>query len=158
MRSLRVVTLNLWNDRGEVMARLATAIDGLRALAPDVVALQEVCAPAGPDNQAALLARELDMKWAFDAVDPDRQGGPVGNAILTRFPVREAQVPDARHLSTFQKLEALGDARLSDIGRSGLPHNLLRDIRALYPGDGLSLHRAIERAVAELLHYRNGTH
>jgi len=66
----------------------------------------------------------------------------------------DEQVPNAGHLTTFQKLEALGDARLSDIGRSGLPHNVIADLRGLYPDSGASLSWTIERAIGELLHLR----
>ena len=42
MERLRVVTLNIWNRQGPWRERLPLIRDGLAALAPDVVGLQEV--------------------------------------------------------------------------------------------------------------------
>ena len=42
MANLRVVTLNLWGTEPPLEARLELAARQLRALAPDVVCLQEV--------------------------------------------------------------------------------------------------------------------
>jgi endonuclease/exonuclease/phosphatase family metal-dependent hydrolase len=39
---LRILTLNVWNEEGEVRRRLALINRELRRLAPDIVALQEV--------------------------------------------------------------------------------------------------------------------
>jgi endonuclease/exonuclease/phosphatase family metal-dependent hydrolase len=39
---LRILTLNTWKNDGDYPARLAAMIEGLRALAPDLVLLQEV--------------------------------------------------------------------------------------------------------------------
>lgn len=88
MRPVRVVTLNLWNDRPDVTARLRVAIDGLRGLSPDLVTLQEVVEGGSLGNQAGLIARELGLEWCFDSVDARRDGGPLGNAVLSRFPIR----------------------------------------------------------------------
>ncbi|MBI4510232.1 MAG: endonuclease/exonuclease/phosphatase family protein [Deltaproteobacteria bacterium] len=91
MRSVRVVTLNLWNDRPDPVRRIEVAADGLRALQPDIVALQEVVGDGGSiENQAAQLAKALDATHHFDPVDSRKNGGPVGNAIVTRFPVLRA--------------------------------------------------------------------
>jgi hypothetical protein len=64
-------------------------------------------------------------------------------------------VPNGQNTTTFQKLERLGDARLSDDGRFGLPHTALADIRALY-AEPISIAEKIERAVAELNQLRAG--
>jgi endonuclease/exonuclease/phosphatase family metal-dependent hydrolase len=87
---VRVVTLNLWNDRSDPMARIRVAAAGLKAMAPDVVALQEVASGEGTGNQAELLAAELDAHVAFDPVHEIRPGekGLIGNAILSRFPIK----------------------------------------------------------------------
>jgi endonuclease/exonuclease/phosphatase family metal-dependent hydrolase len=87
VRSVRVVTLNLWNDRPDVFKRLQTAIDGLKALQPDVIGLQEVVANEQLGNQAEHIARALDAHWAYDPVE-DRKQGPIGNAVVSRFPIK----------------------------------------------------------------------
>jgi endonuclease/exonuclease/phosphatase family metal-dependent hydrolase len=96
MRSLRVVTLNLWNEQGPWVRRLERAASELCTLAPDVVALQEVrTAPGRVPNQAQWLADRLSA-----ASDPPRRfemvyritvpwdGGEEGLALLTWLPVR----------------------------------------------------------------------
>jgi endonuclease/exonuclease/phosphatase family metal-dependent hydrolase len=47
---LRIVTLNTWKNDGDYPARLAAMAAGLRALAPDIILLQEVFRP--PDGSA----------------------------------------------------------------------------------------------------------
>ncbi|MBI5545673.1 MAG: endonuclease/exonuclease/phosphatase family protein [Deltaproteobacteria bacterium] len=90
MDSIRVVTLNLWNDREQPERRLEVVAEGLRALEPDVVALQEV--REGPFvAQATTLARMLGLGSAFGVVDPSSPGGPVGNAVLSRYPIDSVQ-------------------------------------------------------------------
>jgi endonuclease/exonuclease/phosphatase family metal-dependent hydrolase len=88
VRPLRVVTLNLWNEREDVRARMAVASAGLKALAPDVVALQEVVSAAGGiGNQGQILAAALDAHVAFDPVI-ERAGVALGNAVVSRYPIR----------------------------------------------------------------------
>lgn len=88
MRSIRVVTLNLWNDRPDVAKRLAVAVDGLKALEPDVIGLQEVVELEGDlGNQASQIARALGAHWHFDVVDAVRRGAAIGNAVVSRFPI-----------------------------------------------------------------------
>ena len=83
---LRVVTLNLWGEQGPFAARWPGVESGLRALAPDVVLLQEVRQIAGAlPNQAETLARALGHQHAF-AVATEWGGGQEGLAILSRHP------------------------------------------------------------------------
>src|SRR2546428_10326841 len=88
---LRVATLNLWNRCGPYEARMAAAKSHLRALAPDVIGLQEVLRARpgidGPD-MAADLADGHHV--AYGSVrDEDVQ---FGNAILSRFPIVRSEV------------------------------------------------------------------
>ena len=94
--SLTAVTLNLWHDQHDWPARRAVIIDTLRALAPDVILLQEVLEKEGLPNQARQLADSLGYAFTFASVDP--VGGPkrYGNAILARLPIlatREVKLP-----------------------------------------------------------------
>ncbi|MGC4119187.1 MAG: endonuclease/exonuclease/phosphatase family protein [Myxococcales bacterium] len=84
------MTLNLWNDRADPTRRLEVVAEDLRALEPDVVALQEV--REGPFlAQATTLGKLLGMQMAFGPVDAQSSGGPVGNAVLSRYPIAGAQ-------------------------------------------------------------------
>ncbi|HUG23636.1 hypothetical protein [Piscinibacter sp.] len=74
------------------------------------------------------------------------------NALLDEL---DRQVPNGEDLTIFQKLELIGDARLSDDGRFGLPHTLLNCIRGLYQ-EPISIAEKIERAVKELTRLRAG--
>jgi endonuclease/exonuclease/phosphatase family metal-dependent hydrolase len=87
MPTLRAVTLNLWGEQPPLERRMQLAAQGLRALKPDVIALQEVRAVAGTlDNQAETLARELGLEHCFAPATP-WGGGVEGLAILSRFPI-----------------------------------------------------------------------
>lgn len=59
---MRIVTLNTWKCDGAYRARLQRMAEGLAALAPDLVLLQEVFASDdGVFDTAAFLARSLSM-------------------------------------------------------------------------------------------------
>lgn len=57
---MRIVTLNTWKNEGDYGRRLKLMRDGLLAMAPDVICLQECFAADGFDT-AAWLADELGM-------------------------------------------------------------------------------------------------
>lgn len=57
---MRVVTLNTWKNEGDYPRRLRLMRDGLAALEPDAVCLQECFAAKGFDT-AGWLAAELDL-------------------------------------------------------------------------------------------------
>ncbi|WP_421936073.1 endonuclease/exonuclease/phosphatase family protein [Phenylobacterium sp.] len=94
MRRLRVVTLNTWKNDGDYPARLTRIADGLAALDPDVVCLQECFAGGGHDT-ARVLSDALNLQlYAAPARAKVRElkGAAVdstsGLAILTRLPGR----------------------------------------------------------------------
>jgi endonuclease/exonuclease/phosphatase family metal-dependent hydrolase len=89
------LTVMTWNIHTAVNADgnvdLATIAEEIVRLGPDVILLQEVGRGwpiAGQVDQAEWLARrlEMDMTWASAADDQ------FGNAILTRLPVRDAEI------------------------------------------------------------------
>jgi endonuclease/exonuclease/phosphatase family metal-dependent hydrolase len=95
---LRVLTLNVQNDAGDPR-RTAMLADGLRRLAPDLVAFQEVLRT--PDQLAELLdgtgleshrTHQADV-LAYEPPFADRYGG---NAVATRWPHRVLEVIDPR--------------------------------------------------------------
>ena len=57
---MRIVTLNTWKNEGEYARRLPLMRDGLAAMTPDVICLQECFAAQGFDT-AAWLAAELGL-------------------------------------------------------------------------------------------------
>jgi endonuclease/exonuclease/phosphatase family metal-dependent hydrolase len=92
-RTLRILTLNLWGENGPWPARMEVLADGIVALAPDVIGLQEVReVPGRVPNQAGEIARRHDLHHVF-APSTAWGGGHEGLAIVSRFPIgaHEAQ-------------------------------------------------------------------
>lgn len=101
--SVRLVTYNIHSCIGrDGQARPERVADVLRDLAPDIVALQEVevgMARTGGFDQAAEIARLLDMDEFEFHPAMHRGGGEFGVAILSRYPmetVRAETLPLAR--------------------------------------------------------------
>lgn len=85
-QTLRVVTLNLWNEQGPHESRLRLAAERLGELRPDVVALQEVRQSNAIPNQAATLAKALAMEHVYTRA-AEWGGGEEGLALLSRYPI-----------------------------------------------------------------------
>ncbi|HSE92168.1 MAG TPA: endonuclease/exonuclease/phosphatase family protein [Methylomirabilota bacterium] len=94
----------LWGDDHRLERRLAMAVEGLRALDPDVVALQEASSGWGRGNVAARLAAGLGLRhvWApatsrvfvppFGQLLTWMMNFSEGPAILSRYPVAASEV------------------------------------------------------------------
>jgi endonuclease/exonuclease/phosphatase family metal-dependent hydrolase len=91
MRRLRVLTLNIWNRQGPWEARLAMIREGIRQLAPDVVGLQEVLSFEGR-SQADDIREGLGYEAALGCAHDLGGGVLLGNAVLSRWPVRATEV------------------------------------------------------------------
>ncbi len=120
---MRIVTWNLWWRFGPWQERRKAILAVLRELDPDVVGLQEVW-DAGGENLAVWLAGELDLHCAWaPSPDPGRwqrrigdDGVGIGNAVLSRWPVRERAVLrlpappelDDGRLALYARLDAPG--------------------------------------------------
>jgi len=87
VKTIRIVTLNLWNDAGESARRMEVLLPALVALDPQVVGLQEVRDVTRGQHQAAQIARALGGDFRFAAADPESRGGPIGNAVVSRLPI-----------------------------------------------------------------------
>ena len=61
MESFRVLTLNLWNRHGAWQQRRSVLVEGLRRLAPDVVAFQEAVVADGYDQVRDLLGAGYEV-------------------------------------------------------------------------------------------------
>lgn len=95
-RALRIVTLNVWNRSGPWPARAALIRRELRELDADIVGLQEILeldarsSGGTVHNQAHEIADGLGYEVVHGAAS--ELGGPtltMGNALLSRYPVRE---------------------------------------------------------------------
>lgn len=86
-----VATLNIWNRLGPWDQRLPALRAGIAAEAPDVIGLQEVVSMEG-FQQASLLAEG----FGYHVVEGRHSEAmmPLGNAILSRFPVLGHEVLD----------------------------------------------------------------
>ena len=86
----RVLTLNFWGEQDPIDARLRLVVAGCRALAPDVIALQEVLHLDGAaTDQADDIAAGLGYHVAYGAAWEIGGGLHFGNAVLSRFPIAE---------------------------------------------------------------------
>ncbi|MGH7297869.1 MAG: endonuclease/exonuclease/phosphatase family protein [Polyangiaceae bacterium] len=88
MKTFHVATLNIWNRFGPWDDRLRAIRAGMKALAPDLVGLQEVLrlAPGEGDglDQAAVLAADAGYHVAYGRAHDERW---YGNAVLSRWPI-----------------------------------------------------------------------
>jgi endonuclease/exonuclease/phosphatase family metal-dependent hydrolase len=90
--ALRVVSWNLWWRYGP-WERCREAIAAtLAGVAPDLCGLQEVWG-APRENLAAELAGRLGMHWCWAVAAQGREGLSLGNAILSRWPIRHLAPP-----------------------------------------------------------------
>jgi len=112
--TLSVVSLNLWHDQRDWPRRMARIVREMRAIAPDVICLQEVLQHEKLPNQALALADSLGMRAHFTSVDPVGSAKRYGNAILTRHPVLAT---GERALLPLDDYRTVAHARISFAGR-----------------------------------------
>lgn len=97
--TLTVVTLNAWKCDGDYFARVHAIADGLKALEPDIVLLQEVFATAdGALHTGEAVRERLRMTHVHAPARPKPRslaGQPLastsGLSILTSLPILEAR-------------------------------------------------------------------
>jgi endonuclease/exonuclease/phosphatase family metal-dependent hydrolase len=88
VKSLRIVTINLWNGQRGVERRMEVLVPQILALQPHLVTLQEVVEDPSGLEQAKMIAGALRADYRFGCVDAESKGGPIGNAIVSRLPIR----------------------------------------------------------------------
>ena len=97
---LTVLTYNIHHAEGtDKKLDLERIANVIRALEPDLVALQEVdvrTKRTGGVDQAAELARLTKMEHAYGPT-MDFQGGEYGNAVLSRLPIRLSSTVQLPH-------------------------------------------------------------
>ena len=95
--TLRFLTLNLWGENGPWQGRMELLLDGLAAVAPDVIGLQEVRdVPGRVPNQAEEIARRYGWHHVF-APSTAWGGGHEGLAIVSRFPIGSHEAKPLPH-------------------------------------------------------------
>ncbi len=111
--SFRVATLNIWNRMGPWEDRLAAIRAAVPGVDADVLGLQEVLKIEGPDafDQAALIAEGFGYHVVFGRNEEGPY--PMGNAILSRWPIARSQAFELPRFGTdehrsllFAELEA----------------------------------------------------
>ncbi len=96
-KTIRILSYNIHhcNPPGEKdLIDLASIANTIADQQPDIVALQEVDVNtdrSGEGNQAAMIAKKLDMNYFF-AKTIDYDGGEYGVAILSKYPMLETTI------------------------------------------------------------------
>ena len=99
---MRVVTYNIWNVEGDWEQREPSLVSLLRAVSPDILALQEASVSEMHANQAEELATALEMEMVGSLL-PSPNRGPdfeMGNVVLSRWPITESDstiIPSERN-------------------------------------------------------------
>ena len=115
---LTVATFSLAPDRAQWPARRDGIVEALRALKPDVIALQDVEQSPQTPNQACWLAARLDYGCSFVSADPPSRPRRYGNALLSRRPV----IADA--VTLLHPFEMASTAGMIRLDVDGLPVNV----------------------------------
>ena len=84
---LRVLTLNHWGMGGDWARRRPVLVDGLRKLAPDLIAFQEVVNTDEHDTAVELVGPDYHVYHQATGLLGDGNGA----AIASRWPIRAAQ-------------------------------------------------------------------
>ncbi len=109
MARLRLVTINFWGTEPDLTRRLSLAEQQLRALAPDVVCMQEVRPLDGRSGRTTAhelgdrlgmdVVYAVTLEWEDGAFFEGHPGGQEGLAVLARGGIEESrhvELPDAR--------------------------------------------------------------
>lgn len=144
MERLTVLTLNLWGEQPPLARRMEILEEGIHALSPDVVALQEVRQiPGRLANQAETLASRLGWHCAF-AIATSWGEGDEGLAILSRLPMIRHEARELPHATPSERRIVLGAALASDQGELAVFTTHLN----YRLGDGLKRERQVLEADA----------
>jgi endonuclease/exonuclease/phosphatase family metal-dependent hydrolase len=104
MTTMRVLTLNIWNRAGAWEERLRAIRAGVRELEPDLVGLQEVLRLAQGEgdglDQAAAIAEGFGYHVAYGRAHDEPW---LGNAILSRWPIRKSHAYDLPRVGTDER-------------------------------------------------------
>ncbi|MCW2814713.1 MAG: hypothetical protein JWN84_2168 [Nocardioides sp.] len=90
-QTLTVMTFNIKSGRVTGRVDMGRVGDQIAAYGPDIVLMQEVDKGRAWSNrldEAAVLGQRLGMEWAFGGNDIRSPTNMLGNAILSRYPIR----------------------------------------------------------------------
>jgi endonuclease/exonuclease/phosphatase family metal-dependent hydrolase len=122
---LRIVTLNILNDLTAWDQRGPLIVAGLRALDPDVIALQEVSLPF---DSATWIAERLAGYQVLLAPYSGRRGASEALAILTRLPVEASDRLEFGHQGRVAQKAVLRHADMTwTVANAHLHHSLYDD-------------------------------
>ncbi len=107
MTELRVLTINIWNEQGPWDERKRLLREGIEALSPDIIGMQEVISRGEPASQAHALVAGLGHDVAFGAARPLDDTSHYGNAITSRFPITSERVVEIPCLGVDEPRSAL---------------------------------------------------
>jgi endonuclease/exonuclease/phosphatase family metal-dependent hydrolase len=103
MKTLRVATLNIWNRFGPWPERLVAIRAGFRALAPDILGLQEVLRLEEGEGDGLDQAAAVTEGSGYHVAYARAKGERWGNAVLSRWPIARTQVFDLPRVGTDEK-------------------------------------------------------
>ncbi len=162
--TLRILTLNLWNIDGPWRERARCIGEWIDRLDPDLLAFQEVVRMTDCDQLGELLAdrgyhRDYVAASPFWKPDREDEKGEVGNAVASRWPIRdreELRLPGTGDFETRAALSVEVDAPFGPLSFTvthlswRLDHGWIRErqVRAI---SELVLRRAPERGYPPLL-------
>lgn len=89
MRTFRAATLNIWSRFGPWEERLAAIRKGVETHAPDILGMQEVLRFQDFDQAALVADGAYHIAWGEAS---ENHGYPIGNAILSRWPIVATEV------------------------------------------------------------------
>jgi endonuclease/exonuclease/phosphatase family metal-dependent hydrolase len=110
MPELRILTLNIWNRSGPWADRVELIRAGVKALAPDVIGLQEVVVD-GVGSQAKEIADGLGYEIAFGKASAYGSGALFGNAVLSKHPIDASENRELPSPGTSQRAAILARVR-----------------------------------------------
>jgi endonuclease/exonuclease/phosphatase family metal-dependent hydrolase len=118
MKTIRVATLNIWNRFGPWDERLASIREGVKALEPDLLGLQEVLRldPGTGDglDQAAAIGEPFGYHAAYARAHDEPW---FGNAALSRWPIAASQTYELPRAGTEERRTLLHADVDSPFGR-----------------------------------------
>ncbi|MSP60116.1 MAG: hypothetical protein EXR72_07200 [Myxococcales bacterium] len=110
MDSIKILTFNLWGEQPPLARRMELLSDGITALAPDVIVLQEVRAIEGAlPNQAETLAARFGYHFVWERATSWGEGEE-GLAILSALPIAHHEHRELPHATPMERRIALGAA------------------------------------------------
>lgn len=127
MPTLRVLTLNCWNVSEPYDARVALIREGIRALDPDLIGLQEIVVRRDGFDQGADVLGGLGYETAFGAafrwsdeasdLPCDADGDAFGNLVAARWPIERAAVHPLPGVESGERRSAVATRVATPYGR-----------------------------------------